>query len=535
MQKWRLLDTGKCSAAENMALDDVILKCRSDHLIPNTIRFLQFDPPAVLVGYNQDVEHEVRADYVRRNRIDVNRRLTGGGAIYFDKSSLGWEVIASKDSIPHYRHKEELFKVMCEGPIRALEVLGIRAAFRPKNDIEVDGRKISGTGGVEWDNAFLFQGTLLIDFDVETMVRALRIPIVKLKDKELSSAKERITCIKWELGYQPSYSAVKEALRKGFEENFSVKLIDGHLTPVENKLLREKLPTFLSDDWIFLDRRPLKEAAILQAIDKRPGGLVRVSLALDRRADCVKSILITGDFFTFPSRAILDLEAALKFAPCNKDSIGRIVRDFFATKDVQMPGITAEDLVNLILEAAHKASYERFGISLAEANHVYPITRYAKRVLDEGCDYILLPYCAKPPSCEYRKKEGCAKCGGCSVGVVYELAESAGLQPLTIQNFEHLVETLRAIKSCNSNGYVGCCCNAFYSKHRSELEEAGLPAIIVDIDDLTCYDLGKMEDAYQGNFEAQTQLKVELLSKLLNRIGRKRVLQVVEECKSSMS
>jgi len=209
MDKWRLLDTGKRSAAENMALDDVILRCKSNNLIPNTIRFLQFDPPAVLVGYHQDVEHEVRLDYVKKNRIDVNRRATGGGAIYFDKTALGWEIVASKDSLPRYQGMEGLFRVMCEDPVHALNMLGIGAAFRPKNDIEVDGRKISGTGGVEWDEAFLFQGTLLVDFDVETMVRALRIPIVKLKDKELGSARERVTCIKSELGYQPSYRVIK--------------------------------------------------------------------------------------------------------------------------------------------------------------------------------------------------------------------------------------------------------------------------------------------------------------------------------------
>jgi len=531
MEKWRLLDTGKRAAAENMALDDVLLTCRGNNLIPNTIRFLQFDPPAVLVGYHQDVEHEVRLDFAKRNSIDVSRRVTGGGAIYFDRSSLGWEVVASKDSIPSYQSVEELFEVMCEGPVHALNSLGIRAAFRAKNDIEVDGRKISGTGGVEREEAFLFQGTLLVDFDVETMVRALKIPIIKLKDKELRSARERVTCIKWELGHQPGYRAIKEALRRGFERTFAVKLVKGSLTAVEKRSLTEELLTFQSDEWIFLDRRPPNEAAVLQAIDKRPGGLLRVCLALDRRADCIKSVLITGDFFTFPSRAILDLEAALKFVPCNRDSVQSIIEGFFATNDVQMPGIAANDLTNLILEAADKASYESFGISLAEANHLYPITRYSKRVLSEGCDYVLLPYCAKPPSCEYRKKEGCTKCAGCSFGEMYGLAEAVGLNPITIQNFEHLIGILRNIKKRGAKGYIGCCCSAFYCKHRDELEEAGVPGIIVDIDDQTCYDLDKMEEAYKGDFEAQTQLKVGILSKVLPRISRKRTLHdVVEKC-----
>ena len=60
MQAWRLLDTGQLSAAENMALDDTLLECSSDGTIPNTIRFLQFEPSAVLVGYHQDIEQEVR-------------------------------------------------------------------------------------------------------------------------------------------------------------------------------------------------------------------------------------------------------------------------------------------------------------------------------------------------------------------------------------------------------------------------------------------------------------------------------------------
>jgi len=531
MEKWRLLDTGRRTAAENMALDDVLLECRGNDLNPNTVRFLRFDPPAVLVGYHQDVEHEVRLDFVERNGIDINRRVTGGGAIYFDRPSLGWEVVASKDAIPSYQSMEELFKIMCKGAVHALNNLGIRAAFRPKNDIEVNGRKISGTGGVEREEAFLFQGTLLVDFDIETMLRCLKIPIMKLKDKELTSAKDRVTCIKRELGYQPSYRAIKEALRRGFERTFAVRLLKGSLTAVEKRSLAQKLPTFQSDEWIFLDRGPPNEAAVLQAVDKWPGGLVRVSLALDRRADCIKSILITGDFFTFPSTAVLDLEAALKFAPCNQDSVRSIIQDFFATNEVHMPGVAAEDLADLILEAADKTSYEGFGISLTEADHLYPITRYSKRVLSGGCDYVLLPYCAKPLSCEYRKKEGCTKCTGCSFGEMYELAERIGLKPVTIQNFQHLIDILKIMKKHSAKGYVGCCCNAFYCKHRTELEEVGVPGIIVDIDDSTCYDLGKMEDAYKGNFEAQTQLKIALLSKLLNRIGRNRIVHdVVEKC-----
>ena len=66
---WRLLDTGVRPAAENMALDQALLVSRSRGLCPDTLRFLQFYPPAVLVGYHQSVEEEVR--------LDIQRRLLG--------------------------------------------------------------------------------------------------------------------------------------------------------------------------------------------------------------------------------------------------------------------------------------------------------------------------------------------------------------------------------------------------------------------------------------------------------------------------
>jgi lipoate-protein ligase A len=92
---------------------------------------------------------------------------------------------------------------------------------------------------------------------------------------------------------------------------------------------------------------------------------------------------------------------------------------------------------------------------------------------------------------------------------------------ITIQNFEHLMSVLSEKKKEGATGFIGCCCEAFYCKHQDELEEVGVPGIIIDIDDKTCYDLGKDHEAYKGNFDVQTQLKMELLSKLLRGIKAK--------------
>lgn len=519
-QVWRLLDTGPRTAAENMALDEVLLECRAMGVSPNTFRLLRFKPPAVLVGYHQDATQEVRLDYVEENGIHVNRRITGGGAIYFDEESVGWEIVASKSDLPPYVSVESLFRVMCNGAVKALEKLGVRAAFRPKNDIEVEGRKISGTGGTERGEAILFQGTLLVDFDVETMIKALRIPVVKLKDKEIQSVRERVTCLSWELGYKPTYEEVKRCLVGGFEEAMGIELREAGLLEEEERMLREKLPYFQSDDWVFLDRRSSEEPSVLYSIAKKPGGLVRVALTVDREAGIIKSLLVTGDFFAFPPRVIYDLEAFLKFSPCSEEEIRGRVKKFFETRGECILGVSPDDIADLIIEAAGKLSYERYGLRGDELNYIFPVTKKAWMVPLEEYDYLLLPYCAKHIECSYRRIEGCEKCGACSIGDAYRMAEEAGLTPITIQNFEHLMEVLRLMKERNMKGFVGCCCEAFYQKHRDELEAMGVPGIIITIDDKTCYELGKSEEAYRGNFEAQTRIKLDTLSKIIGSICR---------------
>ena len=112
-------------------------------------------------------------------------------------------------------------------------------------------------------------------------------------------------------------------------------------------------------------------------------------------------------------------------------------------------------------------------------------------------------------------------CGQCSVGVAYEMAREHGLKPITIQNFEHLMETLQTIKENGSTGYLGCCCEGFYSKHRDDFESVDLPGVLINIDDQTCYDLGKEHVAYAGAFESQTSLRLELLEKMINNLTLK--------------
>ena len=337
METFRLLDTPPMTAAENMALDEALLELKGQGRTPNTIRFLRFSPRAILVGFHQSIAEEVRTEYCKAQDIQINRRVTGGGAIFFDESQLGWEVICEKDFFDLGFVNEKLFKVLCDPVIKALAGWGLEAAFRPRNDIEIAGRKISGTGGTESEGAFLFQGTMLVDFDVDTMLRALRIPVEKLKAKEIDSVRQRVTCLRWELGRVPPPEEIKEAIQLGFEKGLRIKLEPGLLTGEEEDLFREKLEYFESDEWINQVRPKFQRTRTVQAAYKAEAGMVRFTLVVNPEQKRLKDLYITGDFLSFPTRALYDLQSILRGMPLDRDQIRTRVKKFFDQERIRIP------------------------------------------------------------------------------------------------------------------------------------------------------------------------------------------------------
>lgn len=511
-----------------MALDDVVLEGRAEHQTPNTLRFLQFKPSTVLVGYHQSVEQEVRVPFCADNNVDINRRITGGGTILFTPTCLGWELFADKTAQGVSELRKDLGRLaefVCNGAVLGLKKLGVDAEFRPKNDIEVNGRKISGTGGTERVDSFMYQGTLLIDFDVDLMLRSLRIPVEKLKDKEIDSVRERVTCLKWELDYVPPLDEIKKAFKEGFEEILGVNLKPSGLLPVEKSMFDERLPYFKSNEWIDMVRRPENTAGNVSAMKKTPGGLIRVSVALDVSGNYIISSFITGDFQVFPQRAIMDLEARLKDAPIDAEAIREIVHGFFKETGTRVFGIDPDDFVNIIFEAVKKTAFLDYGVSLEDSNHLMTINFMPDDLDTQTFDYVLLPYCAKLVDCEYRWIEGCSICGDCSTSDVYEVVQNLGVPVRTVQNFEHLMETIHEFKEKGARGYIGSCCEAFKSKHHDDLVETGVPMLLIDVDDSTCYDLGKEHDAYAGSFEGQTVLKNDLLLHIIQTMWDRKTLK----------
>ena len=307
---WRLLDTGLRAAADNIALNRALLEARAAGESPNTLRFLRFTPSALL-GYHQSAEQELDVDYCQAHGIEVQRRITGGGAIYFDPGQLGWELYLGRRDLG-LADMEAISRRLCELAAAGMRRLGLDARFRPRNDIEVNGRKISGTGGVAEGDALLFQGTLLLDFEVEKMLRVLRVSAEKFSDKAVASARERVVCVRELIGAVPALAKVQQALAETFAEGLGVSFDAAGLDAGEEARFAGALAEICQPGWVHLVQKPPTDRSLRHAAQKFPGGLLQVSVDFDAAAGRIKQVWFSGDFFITPRRTVMDLEAALR-------------------------------------------------------------------------------------------------------------------------------------------------------------------------------------------------------------------------------
>ena len=90
------------------------------------------------------------------------------------------------------------------------------------------------------------------------------------------------------------------------------------------------------------------------------------------------------------------------------------------------------------------------------------------------------------------------------------------MKVISIISFEDLWDELMQMKAAGVSAYIGCCCQPFFTKHVDDFKKSGLPGILLDIDNTTCYDLDRAKDAYAGKFDSQTEVNLELLQTVLN-------------------
>lgn len=238
-EAWRALDLEYDDPYMNLAVEEAIPRKVGEGKVPNTVRFWR-NSNAVVIGCFQSAKLEVNFEACKNFGTTILRRFTGGGAVYQDHGSLNYAISIRKGHLLIPNDLSETYRILSSGAVEGLRMLGLNTKFKPLNDIQINGRKVSGAAGsMRWGTVF-HHGSILVNSNLSILSKVLRSPDRRLEDKHVQSVRKTVTTIRDELGRDISVDEVKEKLRKGIEKAYKIRLVDGILTR-EEELLAEEL------------------------------------------------------------------------------------------------------------------------------------------------------------------------------------------------------------------------------------------------------------------------------------------------------
>ncbi len=170
----------------NLAAEEYILKNFKEDCF-----MLWQSTPSIVVGKHQNTLAEINYDFVKKNKIDVIRRLSGGGTVFHDLGNLNFTFI--KNVVDEENLVD--FKKYINPIIEILKSLGVDAKHEGRNDIMVDGKKISGNAEHVFKKRVLHHGTLLFNSEIKNLSQALKVNPLIYSDKGVKSVRSRVANI----------------------------------------------------------------------------------------------------------------------------------------------------------------------------------------------------------------------------------------------------------------------------------------------------------------------------------------------------
>jgi lipoate-protein ligase A len=312
----------------NLAAEEYILKKFQEECF-----MLWRNEPSIIIGKNQNTLAEINLDYVRQHKIPVVRRLSGGGAVFHDLGNLNFTFIVNED-VSSFSD----FKRFTQPIIDVLRKLSVNAEFSGRNDITIDGKKISGNAQYYYKNRILHHGTLLFSSSITDLSAALKVRPVKFEDKGVKSVSKRVTNIsehlKEPITIEQFIDLIMNHIREQTRGSEMYEFTQEDIEKIE-KLVREKYSTW---EWNFGTSPDYK----FKNEKKFAGGTVEVNLNVEK--GIIKDIKIYGDFFG--KYDVSEVENLLKGVKHSEEEIRKVLsnigmNDYFAN-------ITVDNLIEVM-------------------------------------------------------------------------------------------------------------------------------------------------------------------------------------------
>lgn len=267
----------------NLALEEYALRnfdYGHDYLL------FYINEPSIIIGRNQNTLEEINHEYVEEQNIHVVRRISGGGAVYHDIGNLNFSFITNYDK----KHLNN-FEKFTSPVIRVLQSMGVDAELSGRNDILVDGRKISGNAQFSSVKRMFSHGTLLFDSDLSEVTNALDVKMSKIESKGHKSVRSRVANISEFLEQPMETREFREKLLEGLYEDrdeFETYRLTGAEWDKVHELKEKKYGNW---EWNF-GKSPKFN---IQRSRRFPVG--EIDLRLDVEDGHIKNVKIYGDFF----------------------------------------------------------------------------------------------------------------------------------------------------------------------------------------------------------------------------------------------
>lgn len=297
---------------------------------------LWINGPAIIVGKNQNTVAEINQNYVAKNDIKIVRRVTGGGAVYHDLGNLNFSLISNQEG------DEKIdFKQINVPILKSLEKLGVKAEFTGRNDLTVDGKKMSGIAQSVYKKRILNHGTILFDTDLTVLSDALNVKPDKIASKGVKSVKSRVTNIKPYLEEGVDILTFKDILLKN--------IFEYHNESLEELILTDEQKSEI--DQLYEDRYAKWEWNYGESPDftyknykRYPFGSLEIGIQV--KNGIIQNSKIYGDFFG--TKDVAELEEKLNGQRYERKSLEEQLKEEPFEK--YFGAISTEEFVDLLFE-----------------------------------------------------------------------------------------------------------------------------------------------------------------------------------------
>jgi lipoate---protein ligase len=343
----RYIHHGPLPSGQGLAIDETLARSVSQGESVPVLHLYSYIP-SVILGRYQNASASLRLDRCEALGIEVNRRATGGGTVFMTRDQVAFGLFLPDDFPGLPRTIQGAFEFLAAAFARSLRQYGLEAEFRGKNDLTVNGKKIAGLAiSQDMEGVTFFHTSLLLDFDLETMLEILNLPVQKMLDRGISCFGQRMTTIRQETGKEISLAEMQQAVRRSVGEQLGLELIEEQLSEAEQKQIEKLLcEKYENEEWTYSTRSLKGRMAFAEMTT--PGGLLQAHLSLS--GGVIDILIITGDYFS-RTRDIARLESSLKYCRADRQGLEKRLQETGAQSFIHQ--VDLPRIVDLIEKAVH--------------------------------------------------------------------------------------------------------------------------------------------------------------------------------------